>query len=1063
MSYFESLIQEHLNGRSLRYLWEIKVSDAEYNELKQTIIRQAHSLSRNCNRFMSICKECVLFVAEFWRREYVEGAHSKEMVFNAIDSSISNNEVISDFFEAAKRGAKILKLEIFKGGKTEFLNSMLYQGGLPMKLVTGNGFNLWDRFTRGLVNRKINFDELNLGIVASNSQCLKDYCNQLILGIESEQYMLMPFYCENDNDPWFLYLKELAKEERSRSRQLHPFTLEWEFRIDTIEKKISTKYVLKGLQRLPESFVEEQKLQNTNFFSVQVRKNDQAVDTFDYVNNFCRYPVVSKHPYNSDGDYISLYIHNNDNPYIKAELDMRIPHLLYQNKDGRYVLGNNLGRVQSFLLVPENWEVGNASNFDIYNYTWGNIDIKGIEIPADYTNDIVIKGVDGSITFGINASLYWTELLSHPLYHPEIIEPLYNAQKSNYALCSDVNNGTKTKCNAIQYGNKWQDAWSDTPSYGEIFARATDPSGNYVSPMRFINIGGGLKIDLCSADNDSCQIKVLWPHGKVSTTEGVKKANDIWEIQKGNCTDPRRIDFLFVPDTNSKNQFHLSVKAPFKAFSIIDIYGNNISNNSVVPYSDLDKYQYHLVGQNIKEYTYANTVRSLCWKDDTLYITDKVQNTYKRIPYEGSLLTLFGTREDLRLLLDRTSKNIIEAKIDVNFVLSNGQTLHFEIQESPYRPNQTKDDRIEICDCNNNPIKFTGVLKLLKLDEPEKDPAEVSFNANEGCYVLPDKIKDWGKTILIGRTRGRIRPALIDTTRNMSGESRISNRGIAIVAIKEELAQSTLDDALWQRIIGWFYRTQKEDIPASSILELYCTAQDHNALLYLTFLLFAKCSNNDDRDILKEKLMSFSNDLAFQWYWLQPYLQGVMQQLQNFIGDPTKPSMKDIYIKWAMNQDGNEVMNYLSALNNEENYIQNIVLCLAQVINSYVEWMNELCISSLLERYNSSPDEITLSWAENIIKNPKKILRIDSKKDIFVDFNQDYLGEVVSLFFNQFNQKGKYGNELWLYKRVNAVASHLKKGIDLFSQQDEIRRSIIYCCKSCNEQFIIALNNKLAK
>ena len=482
-----------------------------------------------------------------------------------------------------------------------------------------------------------------------------------------------------------------------------------------------------------------------------------------------------------------------------------------------------------------------------------------------------------------------------------------------------------------------------------------------------------------------------------------------------------------------------------------------------MPYSDLDKYQYHLVGQNIKEYTYANTVRSLCWKDDTLYITDKVQNTYKRIPYEGSLLTLFGTREDLRLLLDRTSKNIIEAKIDVNFVLSNGQTLHFEIQESPYRPNQTKDDRIEICDCNNNPIKFTGVLKLLKLDEPEKDPAEVSFNANEGCYVLPDKIKDWGKTILIGRTRGRIRPALIDTTRNMSGESRISNRGIAIVAIKEELAQSTLDDALWQRIIGWFYRTQKEDIPASSILELYCTAQDHNALLYLTFLLFAKCSNNDDRDILKEKLMSFSNDLAFQWYWLQPYLQGVMQQLQNFIGDPTKPSMKDIYIKWAMNQDGNEVMNYLSALNNEENYIQNIVLCLAQVINSYVEWMNELCISSLLERYNSSPDEITLSWAENIIKNPEKILRIDSKKDIFVDFNQDYLGEVVSLFFNQFNQKGKYGNELWLYKRVNAVASHLKKGIDLFSQQDEIRRSIIYCCKSCNEQFIIALNNKLAK
>jgi hypothetical protein len=130
-----------------------------------------------------------------------------------------------------------------------------------MQLVTANITNsVWDRFTRGLVNRKINFEELNLGLVASQSQCMKDFCEQLILGIEAERHLLMPFYCANENDVWFLYLKELAKQEKIRRSQLRPFSLAWEFRVDVVEKKIYTKYVIKGLQRLPQAFLEEQNL-----------------------------------------------------------------------------------------------------------------------------------------------------------------------------------------------------------------------------------------------------------------------------------------------------------------------------------------------------------------------------------------------------------------------------------------------------------------------------------------------------------------------------------------------------------------------------------------------------------------------------------------------------------------------------------------------------------------------------------------------------------------------------------------------------------------------------------
>ena len=453
MSIFESIKDRHDN-KPFHYLWELKVTDTEYVELKQLLTKHAKSYSRNCrNRFITICKECTLYIAEYWRREYVVGPHKWDLIIKTIDPNPSNS-VIKEFAEAAKRGANSLKLDIYQSEKgLEILDSLLYQGGLPMKLLTESASNsVWDRFTRGLVNRKINFEELNLGLVASQSKCMKDFCEQLILGVEAEQHLLMPFFCANENDVWFLYLKELAKQEKIRHHQLHPFSLIWEFRVDTIEKKIYTKYIVKGTQRLPQVFLEEQGMDKINFFSVQVRKNGLAVDTFDYVNNFCRYPVLSKHPC-ENGDYISLFLHNQEYAHIGDDLDISVPHLLYMNKDGKYILGNQLGRQESIILIPEGWHIQTDTNFAIYDYSWGMTKLKGLHIPADYTENIVLKGDDGSITLGMNASLYWTEMQSSPLYVPNVIEPLYDANNCSFSLCYDTDDGRDSKRRNVQYRN----------------------------------------------------------------------------------------------------------------------------------------------------------------------------------------------------------------------------------------------------------------------------------------------------------------------------------------------------------------------------------------------------------------------------------------------------------------------------------------------------------------------------------------------------------------------------------------------------------------------------------
>ena len=79
---------------------------------------------------------------------------------------------------------------------------------------------------------------------------------------------------------------------------------------------------------------------------------------------------------------------------------------------------------------------------------------------------------------------------------------------------------------------------------------------------------------------------------------------------------------------------------------------------------------------------------------------------------------------------------------------------------------------------------------------------------------------------------------------------------------------------------------------------------------------------------------------------------------------------------------------------------------------------------------------------------------------VFIDANQGELTDETNQFFEQFSNNG-HGNEEWFNRRVNALAAHIKGEVDLFKQSDEIRRSIMYCCKSSNDNFVIELNNKL--
>lgn len=1071
-------------------LWKLKITQAEYDELKQLLEGLSHRQTHNCpNPFITHQRECALFYAEYWRREYLQGAQSKVMVYQAIHST-RDTDFSNEFFDAAQRGAERLGIERLSDARGAFhwFESMLYQGGLPIaNVMLERGQGRWERFAKGLVNQRIDFDDLDLGQLARQSNSLSEFCECLMHGIDTNQCSEMPFYCKDEAAPEkdeaaseFLFFNELVRKERqsqrNRQRQQHPFRVNWEFCIDRIGGRIRTEYIFRGPKRLPDGYVAEGQ-PNPKVSRVYLAVNGKSVASFEYVGSYCRYNVAARDTYR-DGELITMSVNDEQSLRLSTDLDLTIPHILYvDNETGRYIPGNKIGESASVLLIPNGWSVEDDKGLQTTDCSYSDTQVRVMDIPADFADEIVVTSeVDGNITFGRNKPLYWTELESAPLGIFDIKESVYDAGRCRFKLCYDTEDGENGHItNRVEYRGMREREWHQTAPYGKFYARAIAGNGCFVVPANhqrrpFVNIGNrdDLTISVVEAYDDTCRIKVAWKHGTVSAPDGesVYGIDNLWEFRKNDATR-NGIRFTLTPHGCRQNRFDITVKAPFRTFAILDKTLNKdieVASGSLVPYSDLDKYQYRIVGVNVR-FSFGPHDRRLLWQDDRGqlcmdYLDSDTGDVVRseKIPYEGSLPILFGSRDEVKRLLERTSRNMYDAKVPVSFRYANGRRLDFTIKEMPYRVEHRTDGTLTIT-ANGEAANYRANLKLLKLDDPKMPAETVNWLGSYDGYVLPETVRSWGKVLVAGSDRGRVCPALIDPARPLSDEDRADIRMTAMAEISNSLQNARLGDETWQRIIGWFDTAQKEDIPASSLLDLVCVGNSATALLCLAFRLY--CDDERDKVELAESLKAFSDDLAFSWYWLRSNLDGLYLTLTQYM-DVNNNAAKALFVQWAMCQDN--LSQYLMMLGDEAQYIEAMAgQCLPCVIEEFTGWMKSLCVDSLCETYGgAAANDFFREVAEGIVNNNAAHIHNDADfENVRLENQNDIESHEAREFFNRYADDHLPVNINWLIQRANAVKAQLNGELDLFAQTDEIRRSITYCAKSYNEQFIHVLNNKL--
>lgn len=896
-----TLISEFLESRNLTScpipLWKLKLTDNEYQRLKSHIkswvIACRNNAFNNNNVFCQCKEECALFVAEWWRREYDGGAPSERRVVQALGLGEAYDD---DFKRAYRIGIRILHIPIYKddrGNKQRF-DSLLYQGGFPMNFIVSYidnrqfddhySNNAWLSTIKRLMNSNGNNDFIygSLPQIARQSGHLIEFGDQLAEGITGGNQTDLPFAATNAQ---YNSLRGFHNQNRNFPS---PFTIKFRFEFNSRNNEFEVKYKACAPQQISNDYLANNGLDPQNQFHVKLKQNSILIakTTYRARGNSARarlgIGIDQLLPYN-DGDIISFFI--DDVPFKSESLEITSPFLLYQDSaDGRiFVPGNRIGQMVSLIIMPTDWAVANDQHLDNEVYNWNGKKFNVIQIPADFRDEIRFTAPNGDTqTITSRTSFSWIDISSASALctNANFQEPIFNAENAYFVRICDDTSECRLSHGRMEYRNKHDNQWSNNPGYGEIFARRINDTE--AKPCKFINIGLADSIEYSHQiiDETRCEIHLTWTHGQVSSCNGENRGNGRFIFDSNNIgyNDFR---FLFTPTDAPRNEFTLTMLSPFTHFSIIDSFNNVLPVGSFIPLEDWCSYNYSFVGQNAS-FSIGPTQH-------------EIANNRCALPAGRQNLSTLKSKNDLRNILSHTNENILDAVVKLQFQI-NQQNYCYYIKEFPYIPRQTDiqtiiietegvriaekpDGRPFVMDRNNRThFGYNGRLMLFNLNEPNAEP-KVLNPTDDHTYIIPEEIANWGEVLAVGRAQGHVRPVLIDTTRVMTSEERGNIRNAAINSITEVLRDVNtyrdLGSEFWEKCKSWFENTRKYSIPASSILQLQCIAQDGKALLFFAFKLFCDTPANEHN--LENQLRRISQELPFCWFWTYSYWQDFLR------------------------------------------------------------------------------------------------------------------------------------------------------------------------------------------
>lgn len=615
-AYFNILKTRGMQGLQKNMpLWKFKLSEEEYEALKQTLRCHTSDLAR-------YGEEAALCYAEWWRRDYKGNIPSKEDVAMGIGIHSSYaNELYKAAREALQKHGYTF-LHSLKG--TLYFRTLLNQGGLPINYITNSGnMGNYSRFLKELVSElsliNIDWNEVDSSIIqqfncisylgkAFKNENIYDVSMQIAHAVIVGEKDILPY---DDTDASLAELTKSLETAYSRAkaqRKTRPLSLHWKLR--TMENRKGYLYVnMDVVKDISSDSIPGLNIMTCYSFDVFVAGT--------LVGKYVRKDNIK----DEEGNILSaIYTRINVGMYsdilwtgepvvevkVRCDNDDRLfltiagcyppnfyyPQVFQMLDDNLYSMSETANAGNNVAIFSHEWKNGKSLPITIcdkelyYNAFTDELDLHNSETGEDVklTNNFTPYTVEFSGNY-----ISWVEKSNYKLLSTIPFVRVYDQEKNrvhNYIVKYRFRNDNYIKWRSLKS--------SCVFPCGLVDIRVELPDGHTVTET-FYSIG---KLKFTSDNESVFSTNIICSCGadmlpKINTQEGV----DITELGTNKWMVKRSKDSKFTPSVCDFSLYcagnptlHLSIAIPFDGVTVTDVKGNIVPNGKIVSLANLTNF-----------------------------------------------------------------------------------------------------------------------------------------------------------------------------------------------------------------------------------------------------------------------------------------------------------------------------------------------------------------------------------------------------------------------------------------------------------------------------------------
>lgn len=596
-------------------LWKFKLSEEEYEALKQTLRIHTSDLAK-------YGEEAALCYAEWWRRDYKGNIPSKEDVAMGIGIHSSYaNELYKAAREALQKHGYTF-LHSLKG--TLYFRTLLNQGGLPINYITNSGnMGNYSRFLKELVSElsliNIDWNEVDSSIIqqfncisylgkAFKNENIYDVSMQIAHAVIVGEKDILPY---DDTDASLAELTKSLETAYSRAkaqRKTRPLSLHWKLR--TMENRKGYLYVnMDVVKDISSDSIPGLNIMTCYSFDVfvagtlvgkYVRKDNIRDEEGNILSAIYTRINVGMH---SDilwtGEpvvEVKVRCDNDDRLFLTIAgcypPNFYYPQVFQMLDDNLYSMSETANAGNNVAIFSHEWKNGKSLPITIcdkelyYNAFTDELDLHNSETGED------VKLINNFTPYTVEFSgnyISWVEKSNYKLLSTIPFVRVYDQEKNrvhNFIVKYRFRNDNYIKWRSLKS--------SCVFPCGLVDIRVELPDGHTVTET-FYSIG---KLKFTSDNESVFSTNIICSCGadmlpKINTQEGV----DITELGTNKWMVKRSKDSKFTPSVCDFSLYcagnptlHLSIAIPFDGVTVTDVKGNIVPNGKIVSLANLTNF-----------------------------------------------------------------------------------------------------------------------------------------------------------------------------------------------------------------------------------------------------------------------------------------------------------------------------------------------------------------------------------------------------------------------------------------------------------------------------------------